>query len=258
MIKRIQVYGQRCSGTNALIKLIENNFPELVFTEEFGFKHWLVPTDTMLPDDVLIVIIARDPHQWLRSVYRTPWHAHPDLKALPFSDFIRAPWISVWDEDFWGITHESACFGKPIKEERCPVTGRPFDNVIAMRTAKLANWIEVASRARASAFLSHAMLVLEPVATLERIAKAASLPTARDWELLTSYKGAGAEPFVPKRYPPLSLDDRQHVAAFLDDAIEARFANRGDGSVISVRKTSHARARSDDLPTSDPYNKDHA
>ena len=137
--RRFQVYGQRCSGTNAVIKLLEQNFEELQFTEEYGFKHWLVSPEITIPDDVFVIVIARRVDHWLRSLYATPWHVHPDLKAMTFGQFIRAEWRTVWDQDFWGIDREHPKFGSPILEELCPESGGPFANAIAMRTAKLRN-----------------------------------------------------------------------------------------------------------------------
>lgn len=224
MIRRVQVYGQRCSGTNALIKLIEANFPELTFTEEFGFKHWLVPEWMTLPTDVLVVVIARAPDQWLRSLYNNPWHAHSDLKRLSFSEFIRAPWESIWDEDFWGISPSSDLYLTPIMEERCPQTGKPFANVIAKRTAKLKNWVTVAERAPAHVLVSHEMLVGSSDLVLSKIAQAAGLGQKKIWSAITSYKGEGEKLFVPKRYEPLSYDDKRHVNQYLDQSIEEQFS----------------------------------
>ena len=223
MIRRIQVYGQRCSGTNALIKLIETNFSELQFTEEFGFKHWLVPERLELPSDVMVVIIARAPEEWLRSLHANPWHAHPDLKRLEFSDFIRAPWESIWDDDFWGMSPANALYRTPIVEERCPLTGRAFDNAIAMRTAKLRNWSDLARRARACAHVSHAKLVRNPVSVLETIADLANVQHRSEWTIVDSYKGAGSKPFIPKTYPALTRADQTHVDAHLERELEDLF-----------------------------------
>ena len=225
MIRRVQVYGQRCSGTNALIKLIEANFPELAFTEEYGFKHWLVPEWVSLPSDVLALVIVRRPNQWLRSLHRNPWHADCDLKKLHFSNFIRAPWERVWNDDFWGVSPNRDFYHTPIIEERCPSTGRPFANAIAKRTAKLKNWIAVAQQAGAHAFVSHETLVSNPRSILDKIANAAGVARRDNWTYLTSYKGAGETPFVLTMYESLSRADREHVAQYLDETVERQFAD---------------------------------
>ena len=222
--KRFQVYGQRCSGTNALIKLLERNLEELKFTEEFGFKHWLVPPDVEIPDDVFVIIIARQVDQWLRSLHAKPWHAHPDLKEMEFGEFIRAEWRSVWDEDFWGMDRGDPKFGRPIEEELCPQTGSPFPNAIAMRTAKLRNWIDVASRAMGHALVSHSELVTRPERLIERLAAATMLEKRKKFVPVTTYKGQGSRHFIVTQYPPLQTAEAAFIRRYLDQAVESQFA----------------------------------
>lgn len=222
--RRFQVYGQRCSGTNALIKLLERNLEDIEFTEEFGFKHWLVPPGVEIPDDVFVIVIARQVDQWLRSLHAKPWHAHPDLKDLEFGEFIRAEWRSVWDDDFWGIDKEHPKFGQPIEEELCPRTGLPFPNAIAMRTAKLRNWIEVATRAAGHALVSHSEVVSRPEELMARLARASGSKTREEFMPVTTYKGGETRRFVPKDYPPLQTTDAAFVRRYLDNAVERQFA----------------------------------
>ena len=222
--RRFQVYGQRCSGTNALIKLLERNLEELEFTEDFGFKHWLVPEEVKIPDDVFVIVIARQVDQWLRSLHAKPWHAHPDLKQMDFGEFIRAEWRSVWDEDFWGIDRAEPKFGQPIEEELCPQTGSPFPNAIAMRTAKLRNWVDVASRATGHALVPHSELVTRPERLVERLAAATRLEKRKTFVPVTTYKGQDSEHFVPTRYPSVQPADAAFIESYLDQAVECHFA----------------------------------
>lgn len=222
--RRFQVYGQRCSGTNALIKLLERNLEELEFTEDFGFKHWLVHEELQIPGDLFVVVIARPVEQWLRSLHAKPWHAHPELKQMDFGEFIRAEWRSVWDEDFWGIDKQHPKFGQPIEEELCPQTGSPFPNAIAMRTAKLRNWSDVASRATGHALVSHSELVTRPERLIERLAAAARLERRREFVPVTTYKGQDSKCFVPKRYSPVRPADAAFIRRYLDQAVESHFA----------------------------------
>ena len=222
-IRKFQVFGHRCSGTNALIKTLERNLPDLRFTEENGFKHWLVPPEQAIPDDTMTVVIAREVSQWLRSLHRKPWHVRPKLKSLAFPDFIRAPWDTVWDEDFWGVDQTDQRYGQPIAEERCPRTGRPFANAVAMRTAKLANWLAVCNRSVAALLVNHAVLVSDPRSIVLQCAELSGMSAASPFEPVTTYKGDSAKSFRPKRYPPLDSQDRSHVANFLDPELERAF-----------------------------------
>ena len=221
--RRFQVYGQRCSGTNALIKLLEQNLEELQFTEEYGFKHWLVSPEITIPDDVFVIVIARRVDHWLRSLYATPWHVHPDLKAMTFGQFIRAEWRTVWDQDFWGIDREHPKFGSPILEELCPESGGPFANAIAMRTAKLQNWIRAALRARGHLLVSHAELVADPAGLISRIGSASRTSIRDTFKPVTSYKGQGKKAFTASSYETLNAIDHLHVSRHLDADIEERF-----------------------------------
>ena len=222
-IRRFQVYGQRCSGTNALIRLIETNFPALQFTEDYGFKHWLVPAETHVPDDVLIIVIAREIGEWLRSLYRRPWHVRPEMRALSFSQFIRAPWETVWDTEFWNIDEDHPLLGKPISEERCPATGNPFENAIVMRNAKLENWVALANRANASVLVSHQMVVEEPEEIVQQIRRATGVDPQAHFAPVRSYKGEGNRPFAPTNYQPLDPDDLSHVQAHMRADLERVF-----------------------------------
>ena len=102
------------------------------------------------------------------------------MKTLAFGEFIRAEWRTVWDEDFWGVDRDDPMFGQPIAEELCPRTNAPFPNPVAMRTAKLRNWIDVASRSAGHALVSHAELVSRPNALVGQIA-ASTRTEAKAW-----------------------------------------------------------------------------
>ncbi|RPF71025.1 hypothetical protein [Aurantiacibacter spongiae] len=222
-IRRVQVYGQRCSGTNALISLIEANFPSLQFTEEFGFKHWFVPDCTDIPADVMVIAVAREASDWLQSLFRNPWHAHPDLKAMSFADFIRAEWNSVWDTHFWGIDADHPLHGRPIAEELCPKTGERFGNVLLKRRAKLENWRSAAQRAGASFLVSHSRVVGDQKGLVADIARAAGISPPAQFTPVASYKGQNNRPFIPSRYPELEPEDRDFVLNHVDPELERAF-----------------------------------
>lgn len=223
-IERFTVFGQRCSGTNALIKLLETNLPTLPFCEKAGFKHWLVPDTRELPHDLLVIVIAREVGSWLRSLHRNPWHVVPEMRELEFSQFIRAEWRTVWDEDFWGIDRIHPLFGKQIAEETCLRTGKPFENAIAMRTAKLTNWLNLAERSAAFFSLSHQQLIGDPEDIVNRVGAICGHEPIKPFRAISTYKGAGSKPFTPKPSQPLSQGDRLHVERFWDRTIENEFA----------------------------------
>ena len=222
-IRAIQVYGQRCSGTNVLIRSIEANLGPTAFTESYGFKHWFVPEQVLFPRDVMVLAVARDPVDWVRSLHRQPWHAHPELKALGFSDFIRAPWHSYWDKEFWGVEDDHPVLGREMLHERCPDTGERFANPLAKRTAKLRHWSGLHDRAHHVALLSHEAFVADPAGVIADLSAATGLPMADPFVSQDSYKGQGKRPFTPTAYADISDTDRAHIHAWLDPEVEARF-----------------------------------
>lgn len=83
-LKKYQIYGERCSGTNILEDSLIKNFEVVnafdgieditdIKFKKYGHKHWfgnyLDLTDT---DDTLFICIVRDPIMWLNSLYRSP------------------------------------------------------------------------------------------------------------------------------------------------------------------------------------------
>ena len=222
-IRNFHVFGQRCSGTNALMRLVERNFADLQFSEEAGFKHWLVPSDLEIDPDAVVIVITREVGSWLRSLHRQPWHAHPDLKSMDFARFIRAPWRSVWDKDFWGLDETDRRYGHPITEERCPETNEPFANAVAMRTAKLRNWSQLGSRCDIFVKIDHAELVSDPIAVVGHIASKARTRPNELFEPVDTYKGLPGKRFRPTAHERLSADDLEFVLGNIDRDLEASY-----------------------------------
>jgi len=218
-IRRFQVYGQRCSGTNYLIRLIENNFGSAVFTESYGFKHWLVPHSTVFPEDVMALVIVRDPGDWIHSLFRNPWHLRAELKGAPFRQFIRNIWDSCWDEDFWQMDASDTRYLQPIEEERHPETGAAFANPFAMRRAKLDNWTGLASRVPVM-LVNYNYAARHPGKLLQQISRVTGLKLPPVIAAVDSYKGERNEPFVPKEYATLSNSDQLFMLSQLDPRLE--------------------------------------
>ncbi|WP_076073251.1 hypothetical protein [Sphingomonas montana] len=222
-IRTIQVYGQRCSGTNALIRLIESNLPADTFTEAYGFKHWFVPPQTLFQPSTLVLVIARDAVTWLQSVHRQPWHLDPATKDMPFSDFIRAEWASYWYTDFWGVDAAHPIHATEMMHERDPETGARFGNAMRKRTAKLAHWAGLHRRTHNLCLIDQHRLQAEPERVIRALAAMTGLTMAAGFVPVDSYKGNGIRPYRPHAYPPVSAADRAFIADNLDAGVEALY-----------------------------------
>ncbi|WP_010164201.1 hypothetical protein [Sphingomonas sp. PAMC 26617] len=225
-ITRMQIYGQRCSGTNIVAQTLAANIPELQLTDAFGHKHWFVAAQTLFPADTLSVVVARDAFDWVRSLHRQPWHAHPDLKAKPFAAFVRSEWNSCWDEHFDHIEPGHPLLGQEMLHERDPATGERFANCIAKRTAKLRHWADLPMRAHNVALVSYDGFMRAPEAVVAALATATGLERTPIFQTVTSYKGQGFFAYVPQRYDDLAPADVAHIEGWLDPAVEAQYGLR--------------------------------
>ncbi|WP_182087176.1 hypothetical protein [Aureimonas sp. ME7] len=223
-IRHIQIFGQRCSGTNALARLLEGNFGTGVPTRAYGFKHWFVPEQTLFHEEVLVLVVARNVFDWLRSLHRQPWHAHPELKSLPFAEFIRSPWHSYWDDEFGGIGPDHPLRGLEMPHERDPITGERFRHPIAKRTAKLRHWSELGARAHNVALLSHQALEDDPAGVVEALARLTGLSPLGAFQPVWSYKGNNNRAYEPTRYEAIDPADLAFIGHEVDPEIEARFS----------------------------------
>ncbi|MBB3950358.1 hypothetical protein [Aureimonas jatrophae] len=222
-VRAIQIYGQRCSGTNALARLVERNLGPDLFFERYGFKHWFVPDQVLFGADVLVVVIARDAFDWLRSLHRQPWHVHPDIKRLDFSGFIRSEWHSVWDDHVGGIDERHPMRAREMLHERDPLTGSRFAGPLAKRRAKLAHWAGLEERAPNLALLSYETLRRAPEQVVRHLGVAAGLEPAVPFQPVDSYKGQEIRPFRPTPYDPFRDEDLAWIEARLDPDLEGLY-----------------------------------
>ena len=75
MIERIIVKGERCSGTNYLSSLIQTNFKNVLLSNELGWKHSylnIFNENLYKREELLVLIIFRNPYEWLNSLYQQP------------------------------------------------------------------------------------------------------------------------------------------------------------------------------------------
>ncbi|MEO0936866.1 MAG: hypothetical protein AAFY38_01790 [Pseudomonadota bacterium] len=144
-ITRINVLGERSSGTNFVKRLIGQN-SALRPVELLGWKHGF-PSVAAIPPDIAVVLCVRRAEDWARSMFAKPWHTSPAMQALPFSAFLRAEWDTRLDKMryFEGIGLPAAQ-GQPLQLDRHPLTGARFENLFALRRAKLAGLLSYLAR----------------------------------------------------------------------------------------------------------------
>lgn len=142
---RVQVFGERSSGTNFVKRLLGRNTP-LQPIEALGWKHGF-PQMTAIPPDVLIVACVRDARPWSLSMHAKPWHTPPAMQRLGYSDFIRHPWETIADRKrYFPQVADLGGDGRPLQHDRNPLTGLPFPDLFSLRRAKLASLLSFMRR----------------------------------------------------------------------------------------------------------------
>ena len=147
-ITQFQVLGERACGTNMVRKAIEKNVA-IERTEGLGWKHSF-PHMVAIPEGTLIVCAVRNAASWALSMHKRPWHSHPDLQAMEFSEFIRSPWRGIVDRasDFEELHPELVphVAGAELQYDRHPITGARFANLFELRNLKQAALLGMLNR----------------------------------------------------------------------------------------------------------------
>ena len=78
MITNVTIYGERCSGTNYLEKLLLLNF-DVNIVWSYGWKHFFGFDNLSNSDNVLFIGIIRNLPDWVNSLYREKYHLPPEL-----------------------------------------------------------------------------------------------------------------------------------------------------------------------------------
>jgi len=217
--QRIQIYGERCSGTNYLECLISENLKGVQIRWDFGWKHFFSNVNAGNAADCLFVIIYRNPFDWLSSLHKNPWHAAPDLRGLAFSDFIRKEWWCIWDEQANKSLNDRG-YGTEMLFERCPETHQRFTNVIQMRTAKIRDWESLRDRVKNSIYITYEDLSASPEGFINTISERFRLPRAPSFKDAQGYKGSSSN-YVPLAYDAIKEEDLHYILNQLDVNLEA-------------------------------------
>ena len=140
-LSKFTIYGERCSGTNYLEKLVLKNF-DVDITWEFGWKHFFGFHDNELlnSDDTLFICIVRDPIDWINSFFREKHHLPLQyMKNLTEEEKI----YKFLNDEFWSFKDWSfkdknvnIDTSKEILNDRNIYTGDRYKNIFELRYTK--------------------------------------------------------------------------------------------------------------------------
>jgi hypothetical protein len=237
--------GERCSGTNIIEQVIAANSPFRPDWSLVGFKHFPRHQDPSVMHGISaypVVLVVRQALPWIRSLYRQPWHAAPELKRLDFSTFIRTPWYSVWDLDS-GTSCNDSHYMEEMMLDRDPTTHERYQNVLLLRAGKLRAMLHIAQRSECSLIVRLEDYVHSPVEVSRHILRALGMSSLGEVTIPLGYRGLeprskrflqallpwcriSAQPTQP--LTPVFADDLRFIDAHLDSCLEAQIGYPSD------------------------------
>lgn len=131
MLKKVTIYGERCSGTNYLETLISINF-DIDITWEYGWKHFFGFQDLNNSDDTLFICIVRNLPDWINSFYRDKHH-------LPLI-FLEHNLDKFLNNEIWSVHMDDNT--KEVMEDRNIYTGERYKNIFELRHTKIKWMVE--------------------------------------------------------------------------------------------------------------------
>ena len=119
-MKKVTIYGERCSGTNYLEELLLLNFDvEIVW--DYGWKHFFGFNDLTNSDDILFIGIIRNLEDWINSLYREKHHL-PTHLTENIDTFLTNIFYSI--------------IGDELMTDRNIDTGERYKNIYELRLVK--------------------------------------------------------------------------------------------------------------------------
>ena len=230
MVKYIQLFGERCSGTNFVASLIQKNMDDIIMTNEFGWKHWFIKdhyprgrtnqsTDyeciRPLSDnaDTLFLCLFRNPFDWVRSLNDRPYHAGNHW-GLTLTDFLRKPWHSFETARLnpcWSERQDQYWF---IEEA---------ENILQLRTQKIGHLLNLADIVENVCFINYE-LIRDENDLLKKIADEYQIKLKHSniiGEKLC-FRGSGISESTSREYPQITAEDLEFIRRELDWEVEGR------------------------------------
>jgi len=220
MIKRFTIYGERCSGTNYIEKLILKNF-DVKLTWEFGYKHFFGFSNFENSDDVLFIGIIRNPFEWLNSFYKNPWELPAHL-IENVDSFLNSEFYSVHNPNPSNIYYK---VDKPTEclEDRNIYTGDRYVNVFEMRYTKI-NFLknDMPNKVNNFILIRYEDLLDNFENTMNSFLKFGLKYKSNPPVNVFGYKGVSGQKYVKKTYNDIS-ENKIYNHKYFNKRIESEF-----------------------------------
>lgn len=222
-----QVFGERSSGTNAIEWLIREN-SNLEAVKSYGWKHGF-PVALAYHPSSLIVVIVRDPIDWVISMFNNPHAAHRDVDTKNFSSFIRGEWAMFvrprvrrfWTRP-WQMTVRPDVGGQECVFDRDPATGLRFKNVVRLRYAKLSSMLSIRNRECNFCMTRFEDIIPNPLPFIQHVRSVSGSSLFGTYRPLppTPLNPKGKRNFKAMKRADVSNDDYRYLLTQLDMEVE--------------------------------------
>lgn len=222
---RFQVFGERSSGTNFVKRLLGRN-TVLKPVEDLGWKHGF-PHMTAIPEDTMVVACVRDARAWALSMHARPWHCPAAMQRLTFPDFLRAEWATLADHPrYFPQVARLGGTGMALQHDRHPLTGQPFANLLALRSAKLQALLSFLDRGCTVLLCRMEVAQANPEGFVRTVSGALNLPEpSLPFRPVVKRLGSKFRPAVsdrPETPKTLTDEDLAFLSSQLDLSLESR------------------------------------
>ena len=214
--------GERSSGTHFLEHAMQFNFAGLEYerkTKHFFGHH--DEEDYEGSEDVLFLVLVRNPIEWLDSFFRQPYHV-PYHLTRSWETFLKGEWYSL-------IDFEEKRYGEELMEDRCiGGGGRRYKNVLEMREVKSRYLLdELPKKVKNTMVIRYEDVrddygvVLKAIQERYGLVLAPEVEIKGEWRTVDRYKGTYREKYKRKEVS-MPEEWRRWVWENLDEELEGR------------------------------------
>lgn len=227
-IQKIRIMGERCSGTTYIKALLEKNFPEQHvvgykkhFMPWFDLNAFNIPKKTKEKQDFgflsestassLVVLVVRDPYDWLRSFYSHPWHVSSDkMLHKGFLHFLKHEWrASDKDMDYVGVDHWN------------PYEARRFKNVLELRKYKTLNYLQIGLLCENFLVAPYEVIAENPEKFIDFVCENFALESVERFKNIYSYKNENKKPYIKSTYKDFKFNELIFINQQMDWDVES-------------------------------------
>ena len=226
-IEKIRLMGERCSGTTYIHGLLVNNFPsQHVVAPKKHFLPWFnlnafnIPKKSKevedlnflekLTDSCLLVLVVRDPYDWLRSFYSHPWHVKGDkMLHKGFLHFLQHEWRpSDKQMDYVGVDHWN------------PYNQRRFRNVLELRKYITLNYLQIGVLSKNFLVVRYEDVARNPQDFIRFISENFNIQSANQFTNVLTYKNENKKNYRATKYDPFKLEEFLFINKNIDWNVE--------------------------------------